>query len=109
MGGDELLGMDEVGGEEDIGGRTVLDLLGEGGRGSEGWNDVDAGGLFIGCGEGGKDGLEVGGGGDVELCCGGEGLCAGRRDCEGKKHRDAEKSHGSGEMQAAEDTGGTVS
>ncbi len=65
-GGDELLGVDVVGGEEEVLRVAVLELLGEGGGGAEAGDDVDAGELFVVCGEGGQDGSEVGCGGDVE-------------------------------------------
>ena len=63
----KLLGMGAIGGEEEIFRSTVLELLREGRGGAEGRNDVDASLLFVLGGEGGEDGLEVGGGGDVEL------------------------------------------
>ncbi len=67
IGGDELFGVDVVCGEEEVLGVAVGDLLGKGGGGAEGGDDFDAGGhLVLGC-EGGEDGLEVGGGGDVEF------------------------------------------
>ncbi len=56
-----------VGGEEEVLGIAVGNLLREGCRGAEGRDDLDACGLFVLGGEGGEDGLKIGGGGDVEL------------------------------------------
>ena len=67
VGGDELLGEGVVGGEEEVDGGAVLDLLREGGGGAVADGDVGAGGVLVGFDEGGHDGLEVGGGGDAEL------------------------------------------
>ena len=67
VGGDELLGMDVVSGEEDVLRVAVEDLLGEGCGGAEGGDDFDAGGVFVCCGQRGEDGLKIGGCGDVEF------------------------------------------
>jgi hypothetical protein len=77
-GGDELLGVGGVGGEEDILRRAVGELLGERGGGAEGGDELDAGGVLVGGGEGGDDGLEVGGAGELELF----GLGAEWRGCD---------------------------
>jgi len=74
--------MHVVGGEEEVLGIAVGNLLGEGCRGAEGRNDLDACGLLVlGC-EGGKDGLKVCGGGDVELFGGLRNR--GERSCENR-------------------------
>ena len=66
--GDELLGMDVVGGEEEVLRIAVGDLLREGCRGTEGLAMILTPVACSYCGgEGGQDGLEIGGGGDVEL------------------------------------------
>ena len=67
VGGDELLRVDVVGGEEEVLWVAVGELLGERGGGAEGGDDLDAGGVLVGGCEGGDDGLEIGGGGDVKL------------------------------------------
>ena len=46
---------------------AVEELLGECCGGAEGGDDFDAGGVLVGCGQGGHDGLEIGGCGDVDL------------------------------------------
>ncbi len=66
-GGDELFGMDVVGGEKDVLRVAVEQLLGEGGGGAEGGDDLDAGGLLVGGCQCGQNGLEIGGGSDVEF------------------------------------------
>ncbi len=66
-GGDDFLGEDEVGAEEDVDGSAVEDLGGEGSGGGEAEVELDAGGVLVGGGESGENRLEVGGGVDVEL------------------------------------------
>ena len=78
LGVGELLWMGAVRGEEEVLWSAVLELLGEGGRGAEGGDDVGATFLFEGGGKGGEDGLEVCGGGDVEDLAGVGGLGVGR-------------------------------
>ena len=67
VGGDELFWVDVVGGEEDVLRIAVAELLGEGGGGAEGGDDLDAGGVLVCCRERGEDRLEVGCGGYVEF------------------------------------------
>ena len=59
--------MDGVGGEEDVLRSAVGELLRERGRGAEGGDEVDAGGVLVLGGERGHDGLEIGGAGELEL------------------------------------------
>ena len=65
--GDKLLRVNVVGGEEDVLGVAVGDLLGKSGGGAEGCDDLDAGSLLILCCEGRQDWLQIRSGGDVEL------------------------------------------
>jgi hypothetical protein len=92
LAGDELFGVNEVGGEEDIEGGAGFDLLHERGGAAEGGDELDAGGVFVGGGESGQDGLEVGGGGDVELFRGGvlrgRGGGHGEQECGDEGHRE---------------------
>ena len=64
--GDEGFGVNEVGGEEKVLGIAVFELLGERGRGAEGGNDFNSGGVLVeGC-QRRKDGLEVRSRGNVQ-------------------------------------------
>ncbi len=66
-GGDDAFGEGEVGGEKEVDGGAVEDLRGEGAGGAVAYDEFDSGGLPVELGEGGEDGLEVGGSGDTEF------------------------------------------
>lgn len=67
VGGEKAVGEGLVRGEEEVLRGAVFDLLRERGGGTVTDDEVCAGGLFVLGGEGGEDGLEVGGRGDAEL------------------------------------------
>ncbi len=76
VGVDELLGMRAVGGKEEVFRGPALKLLCEGGGGAERGNDMGAGLVLEVDGEGGENGLEVGGGGNMKFARRGLGVSA---------------------------------
>ncbi len=84
----ELLRVGAIGGEEQVRGRAVLDLLRERCRGAEAGRNVGAGLVLVSDDKGGENGLEVGGGSDVQIV---RGLCRGGRvkesECKERRRR----------------------